>query len=1492
MSDDFGRDYLATRKARTQQAGDSLAAQWEKDIAAEAAPPPSPAVAPAAAPKAPEKKSPSAVSEGLKAVAGGAWDAVSNTASLIDDAATWLDNNFLDLRPSSATFGQWGGRNASATKLVAGELKPAGLGDMTKAPDFLSNQTDGGKMGRSVAQFLVPFLGATKAIRAGVPLVKTLGGAGRAVGTKLETSSATRAAVAGAATDFTAFDPHEKRLSNMLVELGDTVPALKNPVTEYLAANPNDSSAEGRFKNTLEGLGIGFAIDGLFKGVKAVRGHFADKGASEGKSALQVINDAYDQHVTDAASAMGKEAPQEFPLAQQIDLLTGVNKPGPNKWDKRLDVTAAVRGDGKQAAPAYEDLSQSTADSILQKGSADLRIAPDAERGIDFTPAPPTFGDTLKLVEGEHAGGTSRRLLLDPVENRYSFSAEPPKAGQMELDLEVPKAMEMPHAARGPNEARALETYKELQDAALGKEPQRLADVAPHQVGNTAHYTLKDGSAASGEVVKVLKDGKVMVRDDATGALMSVRPDDADPLMDAIRANQEELATRAGRAQQGGFVSPSVLANMASANVGGLAGYASAEDDASMAEKLSLAGLGALAGLGIKVGATKVLTPAERKFIAEAPPEARSLARPEVRNIAPIAAPPKKTPTITKAKVDTLVSALKDGDVSSLIDASKKADFNFDHLDTSDDVQEMINAFSSVFEKETTLAKHGTQSFDQIEELAKELGAGTESLKELYKGTDNLGARILAHRSLLAASAEKVNSLARLAMTGDSDAILAVRKQVALHATIQAQMKGVQTEVARALSQFRIQASSIDLAVNERNQLIDALGGHTANIRFAQQLADITDPAKLNAVIRKSAMARTKDALFEAWVNGLLSSPVTHTVNALSNSLVAIGSVAERGTASLIGTIFRNADDAIQGGEVKAQLFGMMEGLMDSVRITKQGLDALKSATADAARGDFAAAERTVRDNADEFGNAWQSFASDAPVLDNAAYGTREFDMQSAAFSADKFGLDSGSVVGRMADGLGTLLRTPGRLLTTSDELFKTVHYRGELKAQAYRIARSEALEGDAFVRRIADLVEDPTPELRAQALSAARKGTFTSPLGESGANLQRFIAATPGARFIMPFVRTPTNILKFAGERTPVLNMLSANVRAEFAAGGVRRDMMLAKTTVGGSLYALGAMLAANGTIVGGGEKDQSAEKLGGHLPYSVKVGDTYYAFNRMDPYGMFLGLAADVSDISGQADTAETEDLVSAATLALSRNLVSKSYLSGLINLIEGIANPESKGEKFLQNLAGSTVPMSGLSNAVRKEIDPTVKEVWSMTDAIKSRIPGFSKDVPPQLNVFGEEVLYKGGMGPDIASPVMTSNVETQEAAAEIARLNLDLRPPAKTIGGGSNGAPGIDLSPWQYHRLRQLMGNEAKVGGVGFKDAVTAMIKSEQYKALPEDPHNDRYVEAKEKSIRTLYEGYKRAAVAQLLEEDADLKAKYVQNLKNAGNALTGNPIIPF
>lgn len=1513
MSDEITSNYLGNRKVREEARKKELMAQLDQLIAQQEAAAKAPAQAPAAAPKAPttpaqvEKKlgMTDVLQDSASSVIYAGTDLIDSTGSMINDAVNVVTGNLFDYR-----FGK---------PNLSGALESAGLS---------RPQTTGGQIASELVQWALPF-GAT--LKAANKVHKATTTAGK-LGT---------AAAAGAAADVSAFTAEDGRLSDLLVQLSDKHPSLRNPITEFLSSKEGDTDADARMKNVLEGLGMGMAVDGIFQLFRATRAHFTSKNIDP----VKAFDDAevkMTKEVVDAPHAPATPA-VDTPMQQRINKVTNVTDPSTAaRWQKRLDVNAAIKdADARKAneaarrkrwadgadmtvevvakrEPGYDPhLSTNAADVPVQTPSRPLTVAERNQETIRATMAAAEAGKTFP-----------HKVFFDPKDGHIVLAKNAEHADQIDLDEVAQKMLEpgyikdlaervkdieatSPHRPLTQGEkndliinkemSKALDTIQELQEKTLGKQPS-----APAKKEVPVEQKLETIKANNEEINKLVSNkdphsiraGDTIRYKNGAGEVVTAKVESTsitragDPVFYVPGNNGKQMKiSKSQLQQQGGFITPSMLVHLASAQAGGIAGWMSAEDDATLADKLSMAGFGALAGLGIgRVGAEKLMSREASKALQPKVDAVNSLARPEVRGIAPLPTTAKKPPVITKQKVDELINIAKTGKTDDVLQAAKGIDFNFDHIDSGEEVKSMIDNFSKTFEREIDKAKHGTQTNFQLKELAEEIGAGQKSLKELYQDTDNLGARILAHRALLTASAEKVTSLAQLAKTGDADAILALRKHVALHASIQAQMKGVQTEVARALAQFRIQSTAIDLAVNERNALIEAMGGHAANADFAMKLAAISNPKRLAAVTRKGAMARTQDSLFEAWVNGLLSGPVTHAVNFVGNTLVAITGGVEKYSAAMIGKATKSAD-AHTMVEANAHVFGMMEGVRSALRITSEGLDALTTAAGQAAKGDFQAAGTTVRQNAGEFGNAWQAFASDMPVLDNLSAATKEGDLIAPAISSQNWIPTSGAASDAIdnmgirklleytVDTLGAIIRTPGRLLTTSDELFKTIHYRGELNAQAYRTAKMEGLHGEELAKRIAQLVEDPTPALSSQALQAARLGTFTSPLGQSGAHLQGFIHKTPGMRYVMPFVRTPVNIMKFVGVRTPGLNLLAESVRNEFKAGGARRDMMLAKTATGGAMYLAGYELTTNGFLTGGLEKDMSAERLGGIQPYSVKIGDTYYAYNRLDPFGMFLGLAADSTNLMGMVDEATGNDIAAAASLAISKNLVSKSYLSGVVDLLDTISSQsEEKWKRLATKYATTFIPMSALRNTVRREEDPVIREVWSMIDGIKNTIPGMSQDLPPDLNIFGEEVKYSGGLGPDWISPIRTSDATTDIAASEIARLNIDLREPPKRIGN-------VDLTAKQYYQLKKFLGE-------GFKPAILDLVQSPGYKDMPEDPTGSHYVDAKEMVIRRLFDAHRRAATQQLLASDPELMQKFMQDKTNAANVLGGLPISPI
>ena len=758
--------------------------------------------------------------------------------------------------------------------------------------------------------------------------------------------------------------------------------------------------------------------------------------------------------------------------------------------------------------------------------------------------------------------------------------------------------------------------------------------------------------------------------------------------------------------------------------------------------------------------------------------------------------------------------------------AGKAADdaasnINLNNIDSTDQVDDLINKVAEIDAPKINEARREVITLQETEKLADDLGMSVEDLLDRRKGQAFNAEQAVAARKIMVSSGENLFNLAQKASTGSDEEVAIFARAMSQHRAIQAQVSGLTAEAGRALSSFRIQAKSAEGQTRAINEALLAGGGVENMKDIAAQVAAFDNVGQLNVMLKQGA---TKgEMVFEAWINGLLSSPTTHAVNALSNAIVAGWSVGERKVASMISKGF--GDNAIGDGEVVGQLFGIVQGGKDGMKL------------------------------------AWKALKTG-----DASDPLQKIEQQQfKRITAEN--LDLTGTAGRFADFVGEVVRIPGRALTAGDELFKTMGYRMELNAQAFRTAKNEGLEGEALSKRIVDIINNPPDNINLEAIDASRYQTFTKELGERGKSVQGVLLRNPEARVIVPFLRTPTNIMKWVGERTPLAPMSTA-VKAEIAAGGARRDMALAKIATGSMVMALAADYSMSGNITGGGPKNPSMRNMlreTGWQPYSIKVGDNYYAYQRLDPVGAFIGLSADVTEIMGQTNEADTLDLVMSAVTATAQNVTSKTYLSGVaefFDMMSGIsADPESankQAQRWIERMAGSVIP-SGVAQ-LERTLSPELSATQGIIEKIQSRIPGWSDSLPPRRNIFGEPIVLSGGLGPDIMSPIYTSSNKHDPISDEIVAQGTLLRMPLKNISG-------VELSTEQYddYILFYSGKDNRAMNFIPLKDRLDQEMHSNLYMGGSDGPEG-----LKSEVITRVFAAYRNSAKAEMLNKYPEIK----------------------
>ncbi len=762
----------------------------------------------------------------------------------------------------------------------------------------------------------------------------------------------------------------------------------------------------------------------------------------------------------------------------------------------------------------------------------------------------------------------------------------------------------------------------------------------------------------------------------------------------------------------------------------------------------------------------------------------------------------KKAPQTAKDKILKAAKAVETGvpdDVAArgLVKVGdtggKEVYVNFARMQTADDVKKVIGNMADAFSGDIAKAQRGVQSNAMTKELADNLGMTVDDLLARRKGQPFNAEQALAARKLWDASAKELTKLAEQAAKPDASKIdhFNFRRAMALHAAIQAEVVAARTETARALQSWSIPTGGSVEQARAIQQILDNAGGSEASAEIARRLTAAVqagaDPAAINSFVRQSWGAVTRDAVQEFWVNALLSSPKTHIVNTTSNALVLMQQVYERRVAQAFSEAMGTG--GVAPGEAVAMMHGMKEGLRDGFRF------------------------------------AWKSLKTG----ESGQWGGSKLEQRPAAISAQAFGLDEGAA-GRTVDFIGKTVGLPGRFLQAEDEFFKTVAYRMELHAQALRQTAAEGLTGEAAASRYKSIMLNPPENIRLAAADGALYSTFTNQTGDFGKALLRLRGSAPMIGFVVPFIKTPLNITRYGFERSP-LAPLVGQWRADIAAGGARRDLALARMATGTTIMMLAADYADSGLISGNGPNDpgeREARLRQGWQPYSIKVGDRWYSYNRTDPFGMLMGFAADMAEAvkRGQIEEEEVDEaneIIAAGIAAVSQTVINKTYMSGIAGFVDMMTDPERYSPNEINGFLGSFIP-AGVA-ATGQVVDPVPRERMSAWDYVQARIPGFSASLLPKRDLWGNTLEDRSGMGRayDALSPVQASKIKDSPIDKEMQRLNVDFRRIGKKADW--DGVP-VNFRDWPevYDAYTKLAGNDLKhpAWSMGAKDFLDAVV----------------------------------------------------------------------
>ncbi len=1271
----------------------------------------------------------------------------------------------------------------------------------------------------------------------------------------------TRGTAATVASDFSVFNGQEARLSNLVQQF----PELQNPITEFLAHDEDEGEIEGRLKNVLEGLGLEAATLGLVRGLKGIKE--GNKIRRNGGSALDVYQGTVKAMGGDFAKLLpdflagGKE---RFPDSPEVFEAVVESRPPRKPFQTNLEAKRGLEG---SRGPDYIK-------GRLQKKFTVAGADPADVKDIE------TFIDTI----GERMFDDVSMSVTNKIQarGRFNFSnklLEIRKSVIEEGDLKRPMIHELWHSlSRYLPKADVTRLTKQFDD----ERAKFMDDLSKR---------AKDETLSASERLKLareLNDFKKGNFNEANYRFSDIDEYFAEEMTDAFlsKLDADDALAPSGTfkraAQEIAILLKDLFASVKSKL--GIDQRQKIFNDFIKQRNVKIQRQAPLDMTGKTYADMPELDPAIKKAWVDTKADEIDAPRGRFLNIGQI----KNTNQIDQIRV-----AGREWAQANLPDPGAKS------------IDEMTEeAFDDIENISPDIARNWKSQVIDTEEKARELRMEVTIMKQF--------GRTLSKKALDLAKEYKKTGGGDVALAKLKNAFQELVEFEAYYSAI-GREQSLGLGVRRFTGEYKGKKIGVDngeLEVSDgiRNKYLNESGGLSPDklVKIVEEAADDADIEKtLTSMLKLAKKAQGNkmlDMTQEYWINAILSGPRTHMVNATGNFL----------------TSFLSTLETALGG-----------ALTGNLNVTKHAF---------ASWADWEMVKEAWKFSR----KAWKE-GENQLLPDSKSFDEGRVD----AITPEAFGLagKEGTSLYKTVTNVGQFLRLPSRLLLTSDEFFKQMNYR---RAARFKLAM-EGLEGPAKISdpyALAQYIEDglqkvvtsggryyseeaiirkasnqadargiTDPKKRTAFIMDYKNQNFDEKIGavaefakdqteylthtralkkgSFGRGVQTFTNNHPTMRFVLPFVRTPTNLLSFSFERLLPYQAgkvaLVKDYREEFLAALKSNDPIIrsqaqGKLASGAIMAGIMVDMAFNNReyITGGGPLDENQKKAlmaTGWQPYSFKVGDKYISYQRLDPLGMMVGVIADVIDTGIKSPRAFNspayEGMFQALGVTFARNVTNKSYLSGVQMWTDAMSEPERFVPKLLRNYTSSALPMSGfLGQSQYGTGDQEAREMRSIWEAMKNKTPGLRSTLDPKRNVLGEAVIVENLPLIGAINPMAYSTQKDDPILNEMANLRHAFRNPPSTYNGVLDLLEFTNDKGQTAHDRRLELLQTVKVGGRTLRKTLSDLINSSNYQRL--SPISEPGLESPRiRQISNVLSKFKGAALEEAMREFPELEEFYDQ-----------------
>lgn len=699
-------------------------------------------------------------------------------------------------------------------------------------------------------------------------------------------------------------------------------------------------------------------------------------------------------------------------------------------------------------------------------------------------------------------------------------------------------------------------------------------------------------------------------------------------------------------------------------------------------------------------------------------------------------------------------------------------------LDTLDFIKEV-----SKTAKDKT---RGTISYQQaVEDLLPGVKMTEESLGNYQAGKALNKEQTIAATALIKNQIKKIKQLEESYKAGSwaDKAKLAAERELLI--SMYSSARGARAEAGRALQVYRELQRQITTPEKNLKSIMDYLESQNRNIdEFTEELGkiDLEDDIAIARFLDKASNPSWKDKLMEIRINGLLSNIKTILKNVTSTAFnlgiqtpqKVIRAAVDTPFAMMTGKRERFFGEALQ--DVVGKKVGVQKVAKGISKTTKEVTGKVKKAYDDADVnfvGKINAAARTgLKEISDQL---------------------KRLDLQRIQGELPSY--RPGAI---KTPVVGELIRLPGQALALSDDFLKSIAFGGELYSEAFRKAAKIGKSKEEILKLFDDYITNTPDDLLLAADKQAEKLLFRADLEGFAKGLQKLRQESLVAQLLVPFLKTPANVIKEGVKYTP-LGLIDTVSNLKKGAGRVQFVDDVSQLAFGSLVGATLWTKVLEGEITGSGksydEKTLKTKRAKGWQPYSIKVGNTYYSYKPTEPMYLLISGMADFAEALANKDIPQWEDKLGQFALGMGYNILDQSYLTGIKQILDAIDDPKRYGETFVESLATSFVPFSSALRQLTRQKGDILRDPDGIYQALESLVPGLNDNVPAMRDVWGRPIKVQSG-ALNIFQPSTSKELTLED---ELLRLDIPVGDLSREVFGVKLGNENYS----EYKKYRQSL-----------------------------------------------------------------------------------------